>query len=141
MHHLINEVFDNSMDEAVAGHASWIESGLHSLPTSSPFAITAGASRSTPHPKFPKKSALEVILTTLHAGGKFNDKVYHTAGGLHGVGISVVNALSDKMRVEVAREQQLYAQDYSKGTPLGKIQKLRQRQEPSWHQRYVPPGC
>ena len=125
MHHLINEVFDNSMDEAVAGHASWIEIDLK------PGNVITIRDNGRgipidPHPKFPKKSALEVILTTLHAGGKFNDKVYHTAGGLHGVGISVVNALSDEMRVEVAREQQLYAQDYSKGTPLGKIQKLGQ---------------
>ncbi|MFZ4540355.1 MAG: DNA topoisomerase IV subunit B [Rickettsiales bacterium] len=123
MHHLINEVFDNSMDEAVAGHASWIEVDLQ------PGNVITIRDNGRgipidPHPKFPKKSALEVILTTLHAGGKFNDKVYHTAGGLHGVGISVVNALSDEMRVEVAREQQLYAQDYSRGAPLGKIQKL-----------------
>ena len=123
MHHLINEVFDNSMDEAVAGHASWIEIELQ---PENRITITDNGRGIPvdPHPKFPKKSALEVILTTLHAGGKFNDKVYHTAGGLHGVGISVVNALSDEMRVEVAREQQLYAQDYSRGAPQGKIEKL-----------------
>ncbi len=123
MHHLINEVFDNSMDEAVAGHASFIEVDLQ--PENRITIRDNGRGIPVdPHPKFPKKSALEVILTTLHAGGKFSDKVYHTAGGLHGVGISVVNALSDEMRVEVAREQQLYAQDYSRGNPLDKIQKL-----------------
>lgn len=123
MHHLINEVFDNAMDEAVAGHASFItvdlQAGNRITITDNGRGIPVD-----PHPKFPKISALEVILTTLHAGGKFNDKVYHTAGGLHGVGISVVNALSDEMRVEVARDQQLYAQDYSRGAPQSKIQKL-----------------
>lgn len=120
MHHLINEVFDNSMDEAVAGHASFIEVELK--PDNVVTIRDNGRGIPVdPHPKFPKKSALEVILTTLHAGGKFNDKVYHTAGGLHGVGISVVNALSDHLEVEVAREQQLYRQEYSRGTPLGKI--------------------
>ena len=120
MHHLINEVFDNAMDEAVAGHASWIE--VEMLPENVVTIRDNGRGIPVdPHPKFPKTSALEVILTTLHAGGKFNDKVYHTAGGLHGVGISVVNALSDQLRVEVAREQQLYVQEYSRGTPLGKI--------------------
>ena len=123
MHHLINEVFDNSMDEAVAGHASFIEVEL-GLENRITIRDNGRGIPVDPHPKFPKISALEVILTTLHAGGKFSDKVYHTAGGLHGVGISVVNALSDEMRVEVAREQQLYAQDYSRGLPQGKIQKL-----------------
>lgn len=123
MHHLINEVFDNAMDEAVAGHASFISVDLQ---PGNRITITDNGRGIPvdPHPKFPKKSALEVIMTTLHAGGKFSDKVYHTAGGLHGVGISVVNALSDEMRVEVAREQQLYAQDYSRGNPQSKIQKL-----------------
>lgn len=123
MHHLINEVFDNAMDEAVAGHASFITVDLQ---PENRITITDNGRGIPvdPHPKFPKISALEVILTTLHAGGKFSDKAYQTAGGLHGVGISVVNALSDKMRVEVAREQQLYAQDYSRGLPQGKIQKL-----------------
>jgi topoisomerase-4 subunit B len=120
MHHLINEVFDNAMDEAVAGHASFIEIDLKpdNLIT---IRDNGRGIPVDPHPKFPKKSALEVILTTLHAGGKFDDKVYHTAGGLHGVGISVVNALSDHLEVEVAREQQLYTQSYSRGTPLGKV--------------------
>ncbi len=120
MHHLINEVFDNAMDEAVAGHANWIE--IEMKPDNVVTIRDNGRGIPVdPHPKFPKKSALEVILTTLHAGGKFNDKVYHTAGGLHGVGISVVNALSDRLEIEVAREQQLYRQEYSRGTPLGKI--------------------
>jgi len=123
MHHLINEVFDNSMDEAVAGHATFIE--IEMAPNN--VVVVRDNGRGIPidpHPKFPKKSALEVILTTLHAGGKFNDKVYHTAGGLHGVGISVVNALSEQLDVEVAREQELYRQHYSRGTPLGKLQKV-----------------
>jgi topoisomerase-4 subunit B len=123
MHHLINEVFDNAMDEAVAGHASFIEVELN--PGNEVTIRDNGRGIPIdPHPKFPKKSALEVIMTTLHAGGKFNDKVYHTAGGLHGVGISVVNALSEHLVVEVAREQQLYKQEYSRGAPTGKIQKM-----------------
>lgn len=120
MHHLINEVFDNAMDEAVAGHASFIE--VEMAPGN--VVVIRDNGRGIPidpHPKFPKKSALEVILTTLHAGGKFNDKVYHTAGGLHGVGISVVNALSDQLDVEVAREGQLYHQQFVRGTPQGKL--------------------
>ena len=123
MHHLINEVFDNSMDEAVAGHASFIEIDIQPNNT-----ITIRDNgRGIPidaHPKFPKKSALEVILTTLHSGGKFNDKVYQTSGGLHGVGISVVNALSEHLEVEVAREQQLYRQTYSRGAALTKLEKM-----------------
>lgn len=123
MHHLINEVFDNSMDEAVAGHASFIE--VEMAPDNVITIRDNGRGIPVdPHPKFPKKSALEVILTTLHAGGKFNDKVYHTAGGLHGVGISVVNALSSYLLVEVAREQKLYSQTYSRGLPQEKIQSL-----------------
>lgn len=123
MHHLINEVFDNAMDEAVAGHASFITVDLQ---PNNYITITDNGRGIPidPHPKFPKKSALEVILTTLHAGGKFNDKVYHTAGGLHGVGISVVNALSDEMRIEVAREQQLYMQEYSRGNPQAKLKNM-----------------
>lgn len=123
MHHLINEVFDNAMDEAVAGHATFIE--IEMQPNNVVIVRDNGRGIPVdPHPKFPKKSALEVILTTLHAGGKFNDKVYHTAGGLHGVGISVVNALSEQLDVEVAREQELYRQHYSRGTPLDKLKKV-----------------
>lgn len=120
MHHLINEVFDNAMDEAVAGHASFIEIEL----AANNEVVIRDNGRGIPvdpHPKFPKKSALEVILTTLHAGGKFSDKAYSTAGGLHGVGISVVNALSDHLLVEVARDQELYRQEYSRGLPTGKV--------------------
>ena len=123
MHHLINEVFDNAMDEAVAGHASFIEVEL--LPDNAIVITDNGRGIPIdPHPKFPKKSALEVILTTLHAGGKFSGKAYSTAGGLHGVGISVVNALSESLVVEVARDQKLYRQEFSRGLPEGKLEKV-----------------
>ncbi len=122
MHHLVNEVFDNSMDEAVAGHASRIE--VHLMPGNTMTITDNGRGIPIdPHPKDKKKSALEVILTTLHAGGKFSDKVYHTAGGLHGVGISVVNALAERLDVEVVRNKQIYTQSYERGTPLGKLKK------------------
>jgi len=122
-HHLVGEILDNSMDEAVAGHADRIE--IH-LGEDGGLTISDNG-RGIPvsnHPKFPDKSALEVILTTLHSGGKFTGKNYETAGGLHGVGISVVNALSDDMWVEVAREKQLYKQSFSKGLPTTKLEKL-----------------
>ena len=125
MHHLINEVFDNSMDEAVAGHASRIE--IEILPENTIVIRDNGRGIPIdPHPKFKNKSALEVILTTLHAGGKFSSKAYETSGGLHGVGISVVNALSDHMEVEVVRDQTIYRQEYSKGLPQGKLKKAGQ---------------
>ncbi len=123
LHHLVSEVLDNSMDEAVAGHASRIEVELDLDNT---VTITDNG-RGIPvdlHPSFPDKSALEVILTTLHSGGKFGGKAYETAGGLHGVGISVVNALSSFLRVEVARDKQLYAQEFSKGIATTKLEKL-----------------
>jgi topoisomerase-4 subunit B len=123
MHHLINEILDNSMDEAVAGHASRIEISLLKDST----VVISDNGRGIPveaHPKYPKKSALEVILTILHSGGKFSDKAYQTSGGLHGVGISVVNALSDKMSVEVARENILYRQTYSRGEVTSKLENL-----------------
>ncbi|MCB1680693.1 MAG: DNA topoisomerase IV subunit B [Rhodospirillales bacterium] len=123
LHHLAGEILDNSMDEAVAGHADWIEIQLE---PDNVLTISDNG-RGIPvdnHPKFPKKSALEVILTTLHSGGKFNNKIYNTAGGLHGVGISVVNALSDSMTVEVARNKTLFRQAYSRGIPLSKLEKL-----------------
>lgn len=125
MHHLVNEVFDNAMDEAVAGHATFIEVQLEPGNT----LIIRDNGRGIPidpHPKYPKISALEVILTTLHAGGKFSDKVYHTAGGLHGVGISVVNALSEHLEVEVIRDQTIYRQAYSRGSAITKLEKYGQ---------------
>jgi topoisomerase-4 subunit B len=123
LHHLFAEVIDNSMDEAVAGHADWIEvdydkDGWLSV-TDNGRGIPVD-----PHPKFKDKSALEVIMTTLHAGGKFDSKVYETSGGLHGVGVSVVNALSEDLVVEVARGQQLYRQSYKRGKPVSKLEKL-----------------
>lgn len=123
LHHLVGEILDNSMDEAVAGHASRIE--FH-LDANNGITISDNG-RGIPtdkHPKFPKKSALEVILTTLHSGGKFSGKAYQTSGGLHGVGISVVNALSDDMWVEVARNKKLYKQSYSKGYATTKLEDL-----------------
>ncbi len=121
LHHLVAEILDNSMDEAVAGHADWIE--LELKPDNTVLVRDNGRGIPTdPHPKFPDKSALEVILTTLHSGGKFSGKAYETSGGLHGVGMSVVNALTDMFRVEVARDRKLVFQEYSKGTPLGPLQ-------------------
>ncbi|NHK27770.1 DNA topoisomerase IV subunit B [Parvularcula flava] len=120
LHHLFAEVLDNSMDEAVAGHASRIEVELHENG-----ALTVSDNGRgmpiDPHPKFKNKSALEVIMTTLHAGGKFSNKAYATSGGLHGVGASVVNALSDELTVEVARGRKLYRQTFSKGIPTSKL--------------------
>ena len=108
------------MDEAVAGHASWIDLELDSDGTVSVRDNGRGIPVD-PHPKYKPKSALEVVMTTLHSGGKFSNKAYDTSGGLHGVGISVVNALSDKMTVEVARDQTLWVQEYSKGVPTSKL--------------------
>ncbi len=123
LHHLVGEILDNSMDEAVAGFADRIEIELHE-----DHSITIRDNgRGIPideHPRYPGKSALEVILTTLHSGGKFSGKVYQTSGGLHGVGISVVNALSEEMWVEVARDKQLYKQSFSKGHATSKLEKL-----------------
>jgi topoisomerase-4 subunit B len=121
LHHLAAEVLDNSMDEAVAGHASRIEVRLEEGNRLS----IADNGRGIPvdeHPKYPGKSTLEVILSTLHSGGKFSGKAYATSGGLHGVGVSVVNALSSHTRVEVARDKQLYAQEFAKGHSLGPIE-------------------
>ncbi|MCR9150568.1 MAG: DNA topoisomerase IV subunit B [Rhodobacteraceae bacterium] len=120
LHHLVAEVLDNSMDEAVAGHASRIEVELHE-DHSITIRDNGRGIPIDPHPKFPGKSALEVILCTLHAGGKFSGKAYQTSGGLHGVGASVVNALSDHMRVEVARGRELYVQEFSRGVPQGPV--------------------
>ena len=123
LHHLVAEVLDNAMDEAVAGHASRIEIRLDE----SNKVTVSDNGRGIPvaeHPKYPGKSTLEVILTTLHSGGKFSGKAYATSGGLHGVGVSVVNALSSDTRVEVARDKTLYAQEFAKGPPTGKLQEL-----------------
>ena len=120
LHHLAAEMLDNGMDEAVAGHASFIEVTLepgnwlkvHDNGRGIPV---------DPHPKFKNLSALEVIMTTLHSGGKFGGKVYATSGGLHGVGSSVVNALSEVMEVEVARDRLLWKQSYARGKPTTKL--------------------
>ena len=121
LHHLFAEVIDNAMDEAVAGHATFIE--VEVLEDGSIAVTDNGRGIPVdPHPKFPGKSALEVIMTTLHAGGKFDSKAYETSGGLHGVGVSVVNALSDELEVEVARGKMLYRQRFSRGHPQGPLE-------------------
>ena len=120
LHHLAAEVLDNAMDEAVEGHASRIEVDLDAKG----YVTVRDNGRGIPidpHPKFKKKSALEVIMTTLHSGGKFSGKNYATSGGLHGVGVSVVNALSDDLTVEVARDRRHYIQSYARGKPKGKL--------------------
>jgi topoisomerase-4 subunit B len=122
LHHLFAEVIDNAMDEAVAGHATFIEVEFEE----SGYLTVIDNGRGIPvdpHPKF-KKPALEVIMTTLHSGGKFDSKVYETSGGLHGVGVSVVNALSERLEVEVARNQTLYRQVFARGLPQGKLETL-----------------
>jgi len=121
LHHLFAEVIDNAMDEALAGHADWIEVEMET----DGFVTVTDNGRGIPvdpHPKFPKKSALEVIMCTLHAGGKFDSEVYGTSGGLHGVGVSVANALSERMEVEVARGQKLYRMIFERGQPKSKLQ-------------------
>ena len=123
LHHLAAEVIDNAMDEAVAGHANRIEVTLEEGNR----LTVSDNGRGIPvdeHPKFPGKSTLEVIMTTLHSGGKFSGKAYATSGGLHGVGVSVVNALSSDTRVEVARNKEVFAQSFSKGMPQGKIARV-----------------
>ena len=126
LHHLVSEVLDNSMDEAVAGFATKIDIEFISEEEIS----ISDNGRGIPidlHPKFPDKTALEVIFCTLHAGGKFSDKNYLTSGGLHGVGISVVNALSEKLTVEVIKNRVCYSQSFSKGIPVGKLLKLGEK--------------
>src|SRR6266581_1449298 len=153
LHHLFAEVIDNAMDEALAGHASWIEVAMEA----DGFVSVTDNGRGIPvdpHPKFPKKSALEVIMCTLHAGGKFDSEVYETSGGLHGVGVSVVNALSERLEVEVARGQTLYGQVFERGKPKGPLKtlgrapnrrgtKVRFRADPqifgAAHARFKPP--
>jgi topoisomerase IV subunit B len=123
LHHLFAEVIDNAMDEALAGHAGFIEVELKA----DGYLTVTDNGRGIPvdpHPKFPRKSALEVIMCTLHAGGKFDSRVYETSGGLHGVGVSVVNALSERLEVEVARGGQLYRQVYQRGKPKNGLEQL-----------------
>ncbi|MBB5074068.1 topoisomerase-4 subunit B [Bartonella callosciuri] len=123
LHHLFAEIIDNAMDEAVAGHADLIDVSLER----SGYLTVTDNGRGIPvenHPQMPDKSTLEVIMTQLHSGGKFDGKAYQTAGGLHGVGISVVNALSDDMEVEVARERKLYRQRFSRGVPQSGLEDL-----------------
>ena len=120
LHHLAAEILDNAMDEAVAGHASFIEVTLEP----GNWLTVRDNGRGIPvdpHPKFKNLSALEVILTTLHSGGKFGGKAYETSGGLHGVGSSVVNALSEMLEVEVARDRVLWKQSYARGKPTTKL--------------------
>jgi topoisomerase-4 subunit B len=137
MHHLIAEVLDNAMDEAVAGHASTIE--VHLGKGNEVTVRDNGRGMPIdPHPKFPKKSALEVIMTTLHSGGKFSDKVYQTSGGLHGVGASVVNALSSDLSVEVARDRVAWKQEFSRGVPKGKLTKVGPVNRRGTIVRFVP---
>lgn len=123
LHHMVAEIVDNSMDEAVAGHATWIEVELHE----NGHVSVRDNGRGIPigmHPKDPTKSALEIIFCTLNAGGKFSGDSYETSGGLHGVGSSVVNALSDHLRVEVAQNRELYAMEFSRGVPQGPLAKI-----------------
>ncbi len=123
LHHLAAELLDNAMDEAVAGHASWIEVRLE---TGGALTVRDNGRGIPidPHPKFPDRSALEVILTTLHSGGKFSAKVYRTAGGLHGVGLSVVNGLAEELEVEVARNRELWRQSYARGRPTSRLERV-----------------
>ena len=139
LHHLFAEVIDNSMDEAVAGHATFIEVSLEE----SGFLSVLDNGRGMPvdpHPKFPKMSALEVIMTKLHAGGKFDSGAYETSGGLHGVGVSVVNALSERLEVEVARGQTLYRQTFERGKPTSAADDRRESAEPARHQGALSAG-
>ena len=137
LHHLFAEVLDNSMDEAVAGHAKLIEVQLHADGALSVRDDGRGVPVD-PHPKHPGKSALEVILTVLHSGGKFSGKAYETSGGLHGVGVSVVNALSDRLDVSVQRDGFEWRQSFSRGHPLGAHREGRGHQEARHHGAVSP---
>ncbi|WEQ52601.1 DNA topoisomerase IV subunit B [Komagataeibacter oboediens] len=122
-HHLASEILDNAMDEAVAGHATTIDVSLEAGDCLT-IRDNGRGIPVDPHPRFPDRSALEVILTTLHAGGKFSGKAYATSGGLHGVGSSVVNALASRMEVEIARDRELWRQVYERGHPLSGVEKI-----------------
>ena len=124
-HHMFREVFDNAMDEAVAGHANRIDVILHDKHTISVEDNGRGIPVA-PHPKFPSQSALEIIMTTLHSGGKFGDSAYKTSGGLHGVGVSVVNALSSRTIVEVTRNKQIHRISFSRGDVVEPLDTLGQ---------------
>jgi len=126
MHHLFSEVIDNAMDEAVANFASFIEIRIEKNNLISVYDNGRGIPVD-PHPNFTDKSALEVIMTTLHAGGKFSNKVYQTSGGLHGVGISVVNALSEFVDVEIYRDKKIYNQKFSRGSCLTKLKQVNKK--------------
>ncbi len=137
LHHLASEIIDNSMDEAVAGHASIINITLKS---NNKLCITDNG-RGIPvdnHPKRPNLSTLEVICTTLHSGGKFSSKAYNTSGGLHGVGLSVVNALSEELIVEVNRDKHLWRQEFSKGLPKTKIKKVKESKKKGTYIEFLP---
>jgi len=137
MHHLVREILDNSMDEAVAGHATRIDITLE---PGNRVTISDNG-RGIPidnHPKFPGKSALEVIFTTLHSGGKFSGKVYETSGGLHGVGSSVVNALSSELIIRVSKDKEIYEQKYSRGHALGKLKKVGTTKDRGTTVTFVP---
>ena len=138
LHHLAAEVLDNAMDEAVAGHATRIEVTLD-VGNRLTIVDNGRGIPVDPHPKFPGKSALEVILSTLHSGGKFDGKAYATSGGLHGVGVSVVNALSEDTVVEVARNRELYRQRFSQGADARPARKARPDAQPARHVGGVHP--
>src|ERR1700722_17114939 len=122
LHHLVVEILDNAMDEVVAGHATRIDMRVNGDGSVS-IRDNGRGIPTDPHPKFPDKSALEVILTTLHSGAKFGGKSYKTSGGLHGVGLSVVNALSERLVVEISSNQELWHQEYAQGHPLTLLEK------------------
>ena len=137
LHHLFAEVLDNSMDEAVGGHAKLIEVSLEADGTLLVRDDGRGAPVD-PHPKFPGKSALEVIMTMLHSGGKFSGKAYETSGGLHGVGVSVVNALSERLEVTVWRDGFEWRQAFARGVPKGDLQKLGPSRKHGTEVRFLP---